>query len=156
MRRLLLGGTIAILSFAAQAEEVVTLKVGPGRDIVEGYCGACHSLDYLRINAGFLNRKGWESEVDKRRRCKDYRRLSDGELRHRRVRSMRWDAWSTCWAQKLRMARFDHRGLSMPRPCFCFCLDRGCIPNAVVRGHQPPSWPRPIALRCSHDRSREC
>ena len=105
MRRLLLGGTIAILSFAAQAEEVVTLKVGPGRDIVEGYCGACHSLDYLRINAGFLNRKGWESEVDKmikalrradqRHRCKDHRRLSDGELRQRRVRSMRWDARST-------------------------------------------------------------
>jgi hypothetical protein len=65
MRRLLVGGTIAILSFAAQAEEVVTLKVGPGLDIVEGDCGACHSLDYLRINAGFLNRKGWESEVDK-------------------------------------------------------------------------------------------
>ena len=65
MRRLLIGGMIAILSFAARAEEVVALKAGPGRDNVEGYCGACHSLDYLRINAGFLNRKGWESEVDK-------------------------------------------------------------------------------------------
>ena len=65
MRRLLIGGMIAILSFAARAEEVVTLKAGSGRDNVEGYCGACHSLDYLRINAGFLNRKGWESEVDK-------------------------------------------------------------------------------------------
>jgi hypothetical protein len=65
MWRLLIGGAIGILCFAARAEEVVTLKDGPGRNVVEGYCGACHSLDYLRINAGFLNRKGWESEIDK-------------------------------------------------------------------------------------------
>ena len=65
MRRLLIGGMIAAFSLAARAEEAVTLKDGPGRDIVEGYCGACHSLDYPRTNAGFLNRKGWQSEVDK-------------------------------------------------------------------------------------------
>ena len=87
---------IAMSGFAARAEEAVTLKDAPGRDIVEGYCGACHSLDYPRINAGFLNRKGWESEVDKMIkaygapigdcRCKDHCRLSDGELRQRRMR----------------------------------------------------------------------
>jgi sulfite dehydrogenase (cytochrome) subunit B len=65
MRRLLIGGMIAIFGFAARAEDVVMLKDAPGRDVVEGYCGACHSLDYARTNAGFLNRKGWESEVDK-------------------------------------------------------------------------------------------
>jgi sulfite dehydrogenase (cytochrome) subunit B len=65
MRRLLIGGTIAIFSLAARADEAVTLKEAPGRDIVEGYCGACHSLDYPRSNAHILNRKGWESEVDK-------------------------------------------------------------------------------------------
>jgi hypothetical protein len=66
MRLLLITATIAMSGFAARAEEAVTLlKDTPGRDIVEGYCGACHSLDYPRINAGFLNRKGWESEVDK-------------------------------------------------------------------------------------------
>ena len=64
-RRLLVGGTIAMSGLAARAEEAVTLKDAPGRDIVEGYCGACRSLDYPRLNAGFLNRKGWESEVDK-------------------------------------------------------------------------------------------
>ena len=63
--RLLIGSAVAILSIAARAEEVVTLKDGPGRDIVLGYCGACHSMDYPRINANFLNRKGWESEVEK-------------------------------------------------------------------------------------------
>ena len=25
----------------------------------------CHSLDYVRINAPFLNRQGWETEVNK-------------------------------------------------------------------------------------------
>jgi sulfite dehydrogenase (cytochrome) subunit B len=65
MRRLLIGGMVVVFSLAARAEEAVTLKDGPGRDIVEGYCGACHSLDYPRINAHFLNRKGWESEVNK-------------------------------------------------------------------------------------------
>jgi len=65
IRRLLIAGTIAILSFAARAGEAVTLKDAPGRDIVERHCGTCHSLDYPRTNAGFLNRKGWESEVDK-------------------------------------------------------------------------------------------
>ena len=65
MRQLLVGTMIAVFSLAARAEETVTLKDAPARDIVEGYCGTCHSLDYPRINAHFLNRKGWESEVDK-------------------------------------------------------------------------------------------
>jgi hypothetical protein len=56
---------IALSSFAAQTEEAVTLKDAPGRDVIEGFCAACRSLDYPRTNAGFLNRKGWESEVDK-------------------------------------------------------------------------------------------
>ena len=52
-RLLLISVTIAISGFAARAEEAVTLKDAPGRDIVEGYCGACHSLDYPRINTDF-------------------------------------------------------------------------------------------------------
>ncbi len=65
MRRLLIGGAIALFSLAAHAEEAVTLKDGPGRDVVEGHCGACHSLDYPGMNGHFLDRKGWESEVQK-------------------------------------------------------------------------------------------
>jgi hypothetical protein len=49
----------------AQAQENVPLKAGAGRDVVEGYCGACHSLDYPRQNVLFLNRQGWETEVNK-------------------------------------------------------------------------------------------
>jgi sulfite dehydrogenase (cytochrome) subunit B len=66
MWRLLIGGMIAIFGVAARAEDAVTLKDAPGREVVENYCGgACHSLDYPRINARFLNRKGWEGEVTK-------------------------------------------------------------------------------------------
>jgi hypothetical protein len=62
---MLICGLLMISAHAVRAEETVTLKEAPGRDVVEGYCGACHSLDYPRINARFLDRKGWESEVDK-------------------------------------------------------------------------------------------
>jgi sulfite dehydrogenase (cytochrome) subunit B len=65
MRWMLIFGLLMIADRAVQAEEAVALKDAPGRDVVEGYCGACHSLDYPRINARFLDRKGWESEVDK-------------------------------------------------------------------------------------------
>ena len=37
MRLLLIGVVIAISGFAAGAEQAVTLKDAPGRDIVEGY-----------------------------------------------------------------------------------------------------------------------
>jgi hypothetical protein len=65
IRIFLIGGIVAISSFAVRAEEAVTLKDAPGRDVTEDYCGACHSLEYLQINAGFLNRQAWESEVNK-------------------------------------------------------------------------------------------
>ena len=50
---------------SAQAQDNVTLKAGPGLDLVEGYCNACHSLDYLPMNSRFLNRQGWQTEVNK-------------------------------------------------------------------------------------------
>jgi sulfite dehydrogenase (cytochrome) subunit B len=65
MRRLLIGGMIAMCSLAARADEAVTLKDAPGRAIVQRFCGTCHSLDYPRANVPFLDRKGWQSEVDK-------------------------------------------------------------------------------------------
>jgi sulfite dehydrogenase (cytochrome) subunit B len=65
MWRLLAGPIVAFLVVSAGAEEDVALKAGAGRDLVEGYCNACHSLDYPRINAPFLDRKGWETQVNK-------------------------------------------------------------------------------------------
>ena len=60
--------TIAIVVFLAgnaQAQENVALKPGVGRDVVELHCIPCHSLDYLSMNAPFLDRKDWEAEVNK-------------------------------------------------------------------------------------------
>jgi cytochrome c5 len=59
------AAVFVVFSAGARAEEDVTLKAGVGRDVVENYCSACHSLDYPRINAPFLNRQGWETEVNK-------------------------------------------------------------------------------------------
>lgn len=58
---------IAAGAFVAQAygQENVTLKNGAGRETVESSCSACHSLDYLPLNSPFLNRQGWEKEVNK-------------------------------------------------------------------------------------------
>jgi mono/diheme cytochrome c family protein len=51
---------------AAAADEIpVDLKPGAGLDKVEGHCAACHSLDYIRMNAPFLDAAGWGAEVSK-------------------------------------------------------------------------------------------
>ena len=58
---------LALIAAAnARAEEqLVRLKEAPGQQVVEDNCGSCHSLDYLRSNSLFLDRKGWQSEVTK-------------------------------------------------------------------------------------------
>jgi mono/diheme cytochrome c family protein len=64
--RQILAGLIAVLFVAiAYAQENVPLKAGVGRETVENHCAACHSLDYPRINAPFLNHQSWEAEVNK-------------------------------------------------------------------------------------------
>jgi hypothetical protein len=50
---------------AVAIEMPVDLKPGAGADKVEGHCGACHSLDYIRMNAPFLDAAGWDTEVNK-------------------------------------------------------------------------------------------
>ena len=55
-----------IAAASARAEEqLVPLQEAPGQQVVEDNCGSCHSLDYLRTNSPFLDRKGWQSEVTK-------------------------------------------------------------------------------------------
>jgi sulfite dehydrogenase (cytochrome) subunit B len=46
-------------------EQPVPLKDAPGHEVVENNCAACHSLDYQSTNSVFLDRKGWQAEVDK-------------------------------------------------------------------------------------------
>jgi hypothetical protein len=55
-----------LCSGGARADEPeVRLKDALGHDLVEANCGACHSLDYIRINAPFMTGKIWEAEVAK-------------------------------------------------------------------------------------------
>lgn len=56
-------GTFA--SVASAGEDNIRLKEGPGREIVETRCVACHSLDYIEMNSPILDRKGWEASVGK-------------------------------------------------------------------------------------------
>ncbi|MGH6857791.1 MAG: c-type cytochrome [Methylocella sp.] len=59
----------AALSFvpapASADEPIVHLKQAPGADVVEGHCGACHSLDYIPMNSPFLDAAHWDAEVAK-------------------------------------------------------------------------------------------
>lgn len=50
---------------SALAVEQTALKEAPGRAAVENLCSGCHSLDYIRINAPFMNRQTWTAEVNK-------------------------------------------------------------------------------------------
>jgi mono/diheme cytochrome c family protein len=49
----------------ALAQEAVTLKPGPGQDVVSTNCTVCHTLNYIRMNAPFLTPDGWKAEVTK-------------------------------------------------------------------------------------------
>ena len=67
MKRALLAAILALGTAlnAYAGEQPVALKNAPGHDVVAKDCALCHSLDYLRTNASFLDRKGWQAEVDK-------------------------------------------------------------------------------------------
>lgn len=64
MRRLLI--VVLFLAWPAWAGEgSVVLAPGPGLDKVKLHCATCHSLDYILMNSPFLERDGWQKEVDK-------------------------------------------------------------------------------------------
>lgn len=65
MWRIVAGALLLFFAANAWAQDDVPLKPGVGRETVAANCVACHSLDYPPLNAPFLNRQGWESEVNK-------------------------------------------------------------------------------------------
>jgi hypothetical protein len=66
MKRVIVISLFTLFAAAAVAEEKpVALKDAPGRATVENLCSGCHSLDYVRINAPFMNKQGWTAEVNK-------------------------------------------------------------------------------------------
>jgi hypothetical protein len=56
---------VGLTTSAGATEKPVHLKQAPGLDKVEANCGGCHSLDYVPMNAPFLNAAGWDSEIAK-------------------------------------------------------------------------------------------
>ena len=51
------------LAWAGEGD--LTLKDGPGREMVASHCSVCHSIDYIAMNAPIFDRKGWETSVTK-------------------------------------------------------------------------------------------
>jgi sulfite dehydrogenase (cytochrome) subunit B len=62
---LIVAVTAVALPTSQAAEKAVELKRGPGLDKVVAHCSACHSLDYVPMNAPFLDLAGWNAEVAK-------------------------------------------------------------------------------------------
>ena len=59
---------LLLLFFAAMAsagESQVVLKDRPGKSLVMAQCAMCHSLDYITMHSGVLDRAGWEKTVGK-------------------------------------------------------------------------------------------
>ncbi|HEY8032009.1 MAG TPA: cytochrome c [Methylocella sp.] len=66
MRWIAIFAVLALSQVPARANErAVHLKQAPGVDVVEGQCGACHSLDYVPMNSPFLDAAHWDKEVSK-------------------------------------------------------------------------------------------
>ena len=67
MKEILLTAVLSIvpISLACADEPIAPLTDAPGRGMVESNCASCHSLDYPRTNAPFMNRKMWQAEIDK-------------------------------------------------------------------------------------------
>jgi hypothetical protein len=59
------AAVLLVASAAFGDESQIQLREGPGKDLVVGSCVICHSLDYIPMNSRFLDRKGWEAEVNK-------------------------------------------------------------------------------------------
>ena len=60
---------LALISLAAASctwaqESKVVLKDAPGKEKLM-QCVACHSLDYIQMNSGFLDKAGWTASVNK-------------------------------------------------------------------------------------------
>jgi mono/diheme cytochrome c family protein len=64
MRVFQVAAVLSALALPARAE-VTELRPGPGADTTAANCAACHSLDYIKMNAPFLDQAGWTAEVAK-------------------------------------------------------------------------------------------
>jgi mono/diheme cytochrome c family protein len=56
---------LVLSTVPAFAQEQVTLKPGPGLDVVSTTCSTCHTLNYIKMNSVFLTPDAWKAEVTK-------------------------------------------------------------------------------------------
>ena len=63
-RMLIATAFMAATGIVLAQESKVQLKDAPGRDKAM-QCVACHSADYIPMNSRFLDRAGWNAEVNK-------------------------------------------------------------------------------------------
>jgi hypothetical protein len=60
------GAFFLAASMSASADESqVKLAHDADMPLVMSRCAACHSVDYIQMNAPFMKRAGWEAEVKK-------------------------------------------------------------------------------------------
>jgi hypothetical protein len=66
MKTGLLFVNILLMASTALADESdIQLKEGQGMARVAANCTMCHSLDYIQMNAGVMDKPGWQKTVDK-------------------------------------------------------------------------------------------
>lgn len=65
LRAAVVAGSVLPAFAGAADESTLALAEGPGADRVRAACSMCHSLDYILINAPFLDRAGWDRTVNK-------------------------------------------------------------------------------------------
>src|SRR3712207_355942 len=71
--RILLAAAFAAAWHCAEAEtvtyslpdETATFRAGPGSDVAQNNCLACHSADYIRMQPSGKGKAFWEGEVTK-------------------------------------------------------------------------------------------
>ena len=56
---------LVLVQPARADEDLIVLKEGQGREVVEQNCAACHSLDYIVMNSPILDQAKWEATVKK-------------------------------------------------------------------------------------------
>jgi mono/diheme cytochrome c family protein len=65
MRNVAILFAVLFAAPAFAAEDAITLKDAPGRDVLLNNCAACHSVDYVQTNSPFPTQKVWDAEVTK-------------------------------------------------------------------------------------------
>lgn len=65
MKQMILFSSLLVFNPVFADESGVQLKEGQGKDLVSSNCVMCHSLDYIPMQSGVLDKQGWTKTVNK-------------------------------------------------------------------------------------------